>query len=69
MNSILIYEATTEEAYPEVEAWCTANVGKWNEAWVRERHDIAAVLGDGWRKQKYFFKTEQDRTMFMLRWG
>ena len=69
MNPILIYEATTEEAYPEVEAWCLANVGEWNEAWVRERHDIAAVLGGEGRKQKYFFKTEQDRTMFMLRWG
>jgi hypothetical protein len=69
MNPLLIYETTTEEAYPEVEAWCIANVGEWNEAWVRERHDIAAVLGGEGRKQRYFFKTEQDRTMFMLRWG
>ena len=69
MNPDLIYEATTEEAYPEVEGWCIKNVGAWNEAWVRERHDIAAVLGAGDRKQRYFFKTEQDRTMFMLRWG
>jgi len=68
MNPDLIYEATTEEAYPEVEAWCLANVGEWNEAWVRERHDIAAEV-IGYRKQKYFFKTEQDQLMFMLRWG
>lgn len=69
MNPDLIYEATTKDAYPEVEAWCIANVGAWNEAWVRERHDIAAVLGAGDHKQKYFFKTEQNCIMFMLRWG
>ena len=69
MNPILIYDATTDEAYPEVEAWCIKHVGEWNEDWVRERHDIAAVLGGEGRKQKYFFRTEQDCTMFILRWG
>jgi hypothetical protein len=69
MNPLLIYEATTEEAYPEVEAWCIDHVGEWNEDWFRLRHDIAAVLGSGNHKQHYFFKTEQDCTMFMLRWS
>ena len=69
INPELSYEATTEEAYPEVEAWCIANVGEWNEAWVRIRHDIAAVLGAEGRKQTYYFKSPEDRTMFILRWG
>lgn len=69
MNPILIYEATTEEAYPEVEAWCEKHVGEWNKAWVRERHDIAAVLGAGDCRQKYYFRRQEDRTMFLLRWG
>ena len=69
MNPILVYEATTDEAYPEVEAWCLENIGDWNEDWVRIRHDIAAVLGAGDRKQRYFFRTEQDKTMFILRWS
>jgi hypothetical protein len=69
INPELVYEATTEEAYPEVEAWCIEHVGPWNEAWVRIRHDIAAVLGAEGRKQIYYFRREQDCTMFILRWG
>jgi hypothetical protein len=69
MNPALIYEATTDEAYPEVEAWCIKHIGPWNEDWVRERHDIAAVLGAEDRKQKYYFRRKQDQVMFMLRWG
>ena len=69
MNPLLIYEATTVEAYPEVEVWCNNHVGEWDIDWVRERHDIAAVLGAGDRKQRYFFRTEQDKTMFILRWS
>ena len=68
MNPLLIYEATTEHAYPEVEAWCIENIGLWNEDWYRVRHDIAAVAV-GWNKQSYYFRRPEDRTMFMLRWA
>ena len=69
MNPLLIYEATTEEPYPDVQAWCMKYVGDWNEDWWRECHDIAAVIVSGSYKQRYFFKNEKDCTMFMLRWG
>jgi hypothetical protein len=68
INPALIYEAYTDHPWPEVVEWCEQNVGNWNEGWHREPQDIAAVTV-GYNKTRYFFKTEQDRTMFILKWG
>jgi hypothetical protein len=69
INPELIYEVYTDHDYPEVEAWCVENVGLWNEDWYREPLDLAVIILSGSSKTRYFFKTEQDKIMFILRWS
>jgi hypothetical protein len=64
----LLYRATTEYPYPEVEQWCLDHVGPWKDTWYKLGQDMAAVIVD-YRTQEYWFKFEEDRLMFVLRWG
>ena len=64
----LPYMATTEYPYPEVEAWCIEHVGPHESTWFKLGQDMAAVIV-GYRTQEYWFRTPEDRLLFVLRWG
>jgi len=68
-NVELKYSATTPHPYPDVENWCVENIGPWNETWYKLGADPAASIFDPDYRSTYFFKTEQDQLLFMLRWG
>ena len=69
MNPKIIHDAYTEHHYPEVEAWCRENIGLCNEDWYRVPLDLAEIILSGSGKTRYFFKTERDKIMFILRWS
>jgi len=69
LNERLIYTAYTKHQWPEVQQWCNDNIGPWNETWYKLGEDPAAAVFDPDYRSTYFFKTEQDQLLFMLRWG
>ena len=68
-NLDLKYPAYTKHPYSEVQPWCASNIGPWNDTWYKLGDDPAAKAFDKDYRSTYFFKNEQDRTMFLLRWA
>ena len=68
-NEELKYPAYTTHPYPEVQDWCVANIGAWNEDWYKLGEDPAARFLDPEYRSTYFFRTEQQVVLFILRWA
>jgi hypothetical protein len=68
-NKELKYKATTLHAWPYVEIWCVENIGSWNIDWYKMGIDPADSIFNPDYRTIYFFKTEQQALLFMLRWG
>jgi len=62
------YVCYTSHPYPEVQAWCEANIGVFDQDWYKLGEDIAAqsILSD--YKSTYMFRDEHHAVLFMLRW-
>lgn len=69
MNPLLKCPAHTSHDYPGVEEWCVANIGPWNETWYKVGPDIASIILHYDWQTTYYFKTEKDQLMFILRWA
>ena len=68
-NEELKYTAYTTHPWQEVQQWCHDNVGPWNEKWYKLGEDPAAQIFNPGYRSTYFFTTEQDQLMFILRWS
>ena len=56
----------------EMEAWCIQTCGESTYSiWAEEKYKHAANAGERWygNNRKFWFREEQDRTMFVLRWS
>ena len=53
--------------WPEIQDWCVANLGEFDQAWYKLGIDPMAHL-DGNRQTTWFFKRKQDAILFALRW-
>ena len=65
----LPYVGRTTEAYPAVENWCVAHIGDWDIEWAKLGDDITAMAIIPDYRSTYYFRTEQQRLMFELRWS
>jgi hypothetical protein len=69
MNPLLKYPAHTSHHYIDVEEWCDANIGPWNETWCKEGPDLSGLIFHPDYRTTYYFTTEKDQLMFTLRWS
>jgi len=69
-NEELTLPAYTTHDWTEVQQWCNDNIGVWNKTWYKLGMD-PATLAFSYRGHvdTYFFKNEQDRILFILRWS
>lgn len=64
------WECTTAHHYEQVVPWLEANIGEFDQEWYRYGTDIALGIVAGAPLYDYYrFRDEQDRVMFLLRWG
>jgi hypothetical protein len=69
-NLLLKYPAYTSHHWSDVEEWCDANIGPWNETWCKVGLDSESfIITDPHYRTTYYFKTEKDQLLFTLRWG
>lgn len=53
--------------WPEIQDWCVANIGEFDQAWYKLGIDpMAHMIGD--RRTTWFFKREVDAILFALKW-
>ena len=56
----------------EMEKWCIQTYGEsTGSIWAEEKYKHAANAGERWygNNRKFWFREEQDRTMFVLKWS
>ena len=73
MNPTLVYVGTTGHDHAVVSAWCAENFGEFNVGWYRMGSDPMALLLAEFENQPrprdtYYFATEEDLALFLLRW-
>lgn len=67
MNPELIFEVAVECDWVQAQQWCHDNIGEFNVDWFKLGIDpMASILGDD--KTYWYFKNQEDATMFRLRW-
>ena len=55
------------EDWPDIQDWCVANIGEFDQAWYKLGIDpLANMAGD--RRTTWFFKRKQDAILFALKW-
>lgn len=62
------YECTTRWSWTEVADWCEAQIGHYNQEWFRYGSDIAMGVDGLPVIDRYRFRTEQQATLFRLKW-
>jgi hypothetical protein len=62
------YVCYTSHPYPEVQAWCEANIGVFDQAWYKLGEDIMASMMSDY-KSTYMFRDERHAVLFQLRWS
>ncbi len=56
------------EDWMEVQEWCTANIGEFDQTWYKMGIDPAEYILNGDRRTTWFFKHKQDAILFALKW-
>ena len=74
MNPALVHVGTTAHDHVTVSAWCAENFGEFNVGWYRLGSDPLAGLmmrinGSTQPLDIYYFATEEDLALFLLRWS
>jgi hypothetical protein len=62
------YVCYTSHPYPEVQAWCAANIGEFDQEWYKLGEDIMASMIPDY-KSTYMFRDERHAVLFKLRWA
>jgi len=62
------YVCYTKHPYSEVQDWCWANIGEFNQDWYKLGEDILANLIPDY-KSTYMFRKEEHAVLFQLRWA
>jgi len=65
----LPFSVTTRHHYTEVEPWCRANIGAYDQDWHRIPADIASAALFGDLAETYCFRTKGQAVLFALRWS
>jgi len=67
--SHLKHQVTVGEiAWWDAEDWCEENIGPHIETWYKLGIDIAAATSDD-KSTTWYFKDQQQLTIFLLRWA
>lgn len=51
------------------QAWCEENIGKFDDTWYKLGIDPIEYVVEGQARSVWYFKNENDATMFALRWA
>jgi hypothetical protein len=62
------YICYTSHPYPEVQAWCEANIGQFDREWYKLGEDPAAQMINPDYKSTYMFRDEKHAVLFKLKW-
>lgn len=53
----------------EIQLWCEANVGQFDQDWYKLGIDLAEVLVNGQTRTTWLFKRHTDAVLFTLKWS
>lgn len=54
--------------WPQVQDWCQEHIGEFDKDWYKLGIDPAQALFDGITETVWLFKTQENATLFSLKW-